>query len=297
MKAWSRNVKIGIAFLVSIVMIFFGINFLKGVNIFRKQNTYISVFDNVNSLNVSSPILVNGYQVGLINSIHMMDNDSLDLAVEIRLDKGFRVKKGSKLEFSSDFLGSSSVSLLINPYTTEFLSPGDTITGTRAVGLMDGVARVIPKTDSIMSRLDSVSVALQTIATNPSWISAIESMSETMKQLESSSVSLKKVMSDLENDMPTIGNNFAEISTNFKKVSEDLAEINVQNTFRTLDSTLLNLKHLSENLTSPDNSLGKLTNDTQLHDSLTSTINSATQLLEDIRKNPEKYLSVRLRLF
>lgn len=297
MKAWSRNVKIGIAFLVSIVMIFFGINFLKGVNIFRKQNTYISVFDNVNNLNVSSPILVNGYQVGLINSIHMMDNDSLDLAVEIRLDKGFRVKKGSKLEFSSDFLGSSSVSLLINPYTTEFLSPGDTITGTRAVGLMDGVARVIPKTDSIMSRLDSVSVALQTIATNPSWISAIESMSETMKQLESSSVSLKKVMSDLENDMPTIGNNFAEISTNFKKVSEDLTEINVQNTFSTLDSTLLNLKHLSENLTSPDNSLGKLTNDTQLHDSLTSTINSATQLLEDIRKNPEKYLSVRLRLF
>lgn len=297
MKAWSRNVKIGIAFLVSIVMIYFGINFLKGVNIFRKQNTYISVFDNVNNLNVSSPILVNGYQVGLINSIQMMDNDSLDLAVEIRLDKGFRVKKGSKLEFSSDFLGSSSVSLLINPYTTEFLSPGDTITGTRAVGLMDGVARVIPKTDSIMSRLDSVSIALQTIATNPSWISAIESMSETMKQLESSSVSLKKVMSDIENDMPTIGNNFAQISTNFKKVSEDLAEINVQNTFSTLDSTLLNLKLLSESLTSPDNSLGKLTNDTQLHDSLTSTINSATQLLEDIRKNPEKYLSVRLRLF
>ncbi len=297
MKAWSRNVKIGIAFLVSIVMIFFGINFLKGVNIFRKQNTYISVFDNVNNLNVSSPILVNGYQVGLINSIQMMDNDSLDLAVEIRLDKGFRVKKGSKLEFSSDFLGSSSVSLLINPYTTEYLSPGDTITGTRAVGLMDGVARVIPKTDSIMSRLDSVSIALQTIATNPSWISAIESMSETMKQLETSSVSLKKVMADLENDMPTIGNNFAQISTNFKKVSEDLAEINVQKTFNTLNSTLINLKLLSESLTSPDNSLGKLTNDTQLHDSLTSTINSATQLLEDIRKNPEKYLSVRLRLF
>lgn len=297
MKAWSRNVKIGIAFLVSIVMIYFGINFLKGVNIFRKQNTYISVFDNVNNLNVSSPILVNGYQVGLINSIHMMDNDSLDLAVEIRLDKGFRVKKGSKLEFSSDFLGSSSVSLLINPYTTEYLSPGDTITGTRAVGLMDGVARVIPKTDSIMSRLDSVSIALQTIATNPSWISAIESMSETMKQLETSSVSLKKVMADLENDMPTIGNNFAQISTNFKKVSEDLAEINVQKTFNTLNSTLINLKLLSESLTSPDNSLGKLTNDTQLHDSLTSTINSATQLLEDIRKNPEKYLSVRLRLF
>ena len=297
MKAWSRNVKIGIAFLVSLVMIYFGVNFLKGVNIFQKQNTYISVFDNVSNLNVSSPILVNGYQVGLVNSIHMMETDSLNLAVEIRLDKGFKVKKGSKLEFSSDFLGGSSVNLSINPYTTEFLSPGDTILGTRSVGLMDGVARVIPKTDSIMSRLDSVSIALQTIATDPSWLSAIESMSNTMKQLEASSTSLKTVMSNLENDLPTIGNNLAVISANFKKVSQELAEIDVQKSFNTLDSTLINLKNLSTSLTSTDNSLGKLTHDTQLHDSLTSTINSATQLLEDIRKNPEKYLSVRLRLF
>lgn len=297
MKDWNKHVKIGIAFLVSLVMIFFGINFLKGVNIFKKQNSYISVFDNVTNLNVSSPILVNGYQVGLINSINMIDNDSLNLAVEIRLHKGFRVKKGSKLEFNTDFLGASTVNLLINPYSTEYLSPGDTIPGTRAVGLMDGVARVIPKTDSIMSRLDSVSIALQTIATSPSWMTAIESMSKTMTQLEASSASLRKVMADLETDMPTIGNNFAEISTNFKKVSEDLAEIDVNNTFNKLDSTLVNLKQLSESLTSTDNSLGKLANDTQLHDSITSTVNSATQLLDDIRKNPEKYLSVRVRLF
>ena len=297
MKNWNKNVRIGVAFLVSLVMIYFGINFLKGVNIFKKQNTYISVFDNVFNLNISSPILVNGYQVGLINSINMMENDSMNLAVEIRLDKGFRVKKGSKLEFSTDFLGSSSVSLLVNPYSTEYLLPGDTIQGTRAVGLMDGVAKVIPKTDSIMARLDSVTIALQKLATDPSWLTTIESMSKTMKQLEASSGSLTKVMANLEDDMPTIGNNLADITTNFKKVSNDLAELDVNNTFNTLDSTLVNLKLLSESLTSKDNSLGKLTNDTQLHDSLTSTINSATQLLEDIRKNPEKYLSVRLRLF
>lgn len=297
MKTWSRNVKIGIAFLVSLVMIYFGVNFLKGVNVFKKQNTYISVFDNVNNLNVSSPVLVNGFQVGLVNSIHMMESDSLELAVEIRLDKGFKVKKGSKLEFNTDFLGGSSVNLLINPYSTEFLSPGDTIIGTRAVGLMDGVARVIPKTDSIMSRIDSVSIALQTLATDPSWLSAIESMSETMKQLQASSTSLNKVMADLESDLPTIGNNLADVSANFKKISKNLADIDVQSTFKSIDSTVVNLKHLSDNLNSTDNSLGMLTNGTQLHDSITSTLNSATQLLQDIRENPEKYLSVRLRLF
>ena len=297
MKTWSRNVKIGIAFLVSLVMIYFGVNFLKGVNVFQKQNTYISVFDNVNNLNVSSPVLVNGYQVGLVNSIHMLENDSMELAVEIRLDKGFKVKKGSKLEFNTDFLGGSSVNLLINPYGTEILSPGDTIVGTRAIGLMDGVARVIPKTDSIMSRLDSVSLALQTLATDPSWLSTIESMSETMKQLQASSISLKKVMSNLESDLPSIGNNLADVSENFKKISNNLADIDVQSTFNSIDSTVVNLKHLSENLNSTDNSLGMLTNGTQLHDSITSTLNSATQLLQDIRENPEKYLSVRLKLF
>ena len=297
MENWSKNVKIGIAFLVSLAMIYFGINFLKGVNIFKKQNTYISVFDNVFNLNISSPVLVNGFQVGLIRSISMMESDSMNLAVEIILDKSFRVKKGSKLEFSTDFLGTSSVSLLVNPHTSEYLSPGDTIMGTRATGLMDGVAKVIPKTDSIMARLDSVTIALQTLATDPSWLTTIESMGNTMKQLEKSSASLTKVMANLESDMPTIGGNLADITTNFKKVSGDLAELDVNRTFNTLDSTLVNLKHLSASLTSNDNSLGKLTNDTQLHDSLTSTINSATQLLEDIRKNPEKYLSVRVKLF
>ena len=297
MKTWSKNVKIGIAFLVSLVMIYFGVNFLKGVNVFQKQNTYISVFDNVNNLNVSSPVLVNGYQVGLVNSIHMLQSDSMELAVEIRLDKGFKVKKGSKLEFNTDFLGGSSVNLLINPYGTEFLSAGDTIAGTRAVGLMDGVANVIPKTDSIMSRLDSISIALQNLATDPSWISTIESMSETMKQLQASSKSLKNVMSNLESDLPSIGNNLSDVSANFNKISSNLADIDVQSTFKSIDSTVVNLKHLSDNLNSTDNSLGMLTNGTQLHDSITSTLNSATQLLQDIRENPEKYLSVRLRLF
>ena len=297
MKTWSKNLKIGVAFLVSLVMIYFGVNFLKGVNIFQKQNSYISVFDNVNNLNVSSPVLVNGYQVGLVNSIHMLQSDSMELAVEIRLDRGFKVKKGSKLEFNTDFLGGSSVNLLINPYGTEFLSPGDTIAGTRAVGLMDGVANVIPKTDSIMSRIDSISIALQNLATDPSWLSTIEAMSETMKQLQASSKSLKTVMSNLENDLPSIGNNLSDVSANFKKISSNLAEVDIQSTFNSIDSTVVNLKQLSNNLNSTDNSLGMLTNGTQLHDSITSTLNSATQLLQDIRENPEKYLSVRLRLF
>ena len=117
----NKNASIGLAFLISLAIIYFGINFLKGIDIFRKQNNYIAVLDDVSGLNTSSPVLVNGYQVGLVSSIRMISYDPLKFAVEIRLDDEFKIK-GSKLEFGTDLLGGSSVK--INDESTRYLNPG-----------------------------------------------------------------------------------------------------------------------------------------------------------------------------
>ena len=115
----SRNVIIAITFIVSLALLIFGINFLKGVNIFKKQNTYTAVFDDVLGLNVSSPVYINGFQIGLVNSINMIQESPLKFGVEIRLDNGFRVKKGSRAEFGADLLGGSSLKHLVTEYATE----------------------------------------------------------------------------------------------------------------------------------------------------------------------------------
>lgn len=287
----------GSAFLASIAMLYFGINFLKGINVFKEQNSYIAIFDNVLNLNVSSPVLVNGFQIGLVRSIDMLENDPTQLAVEIRLNKGFKVKKGSRLVFNSDFLGASTVDLVINPYATQYLSPGDTIQGGRAPDMMKDVQGMVPKADSIMTRLDSITIALQTYLNHPAWLASIRAIAQTTERLNASSGSLNHILNALNRDVPKITGDLSQVSSDVKSVSNELKTADIGKTIRSLDETLDNLKMISSKLNGTDNSLGKLMNGAELHDSLNVVLEQATQLLEDVRKHPEKYLSVRLRLF
>ena len=293
----SRNAVIGLAFIAALVMLYFGINFLKGVNIFKKQNTYVAVFDDVSGLNISSPVLVNGYQVGLVNSIEMISDEPIRFGVEIRLDDGFRIKKGSRMEFGADLLGGSSAKLKINETASEFLSSGDTIMGGRSAGMMDGVARVVPKADSILMHVDSVVLTLNGLMSDPMWKTSINGIGLTVAQLNQSSRNLNAILTALKSDLPAISQNLNVVTKDLRTVSNELSTMDIDKTFRSIDATVSNLKLLSDKINSTDNSLGKLVNGTELHDSLNVTINTATKLLEDIRENPERYLSVRLRLF
>lgn len=294
---FTRNALIGAAFLASLVMIYFGINFLKGVNIFQKKNTYVAVFKDVSGLLVSSPVYVKGYKVGIVNTIQMVNTDPMQFAVDFNLQKGFKIPLGSTVEFGPDLLGGASVSLLINDNITGYFEPGDTIKGARKVGMMDGAANIVPKADSILIHVDSAVVALRRLMTNPMWEKSIISIGATVEQLNASGKALNAIMNTLQHDLPGITQNLSDISTDLKQVSSNLSSVDIQKTVASIDETVDNLKMFSDKMNSKDNSLGKLMNDTQLHDSLSSTINTATQLLEDIRKNPKRYLSIRLRLF
>ena len=294
---FSKNALIGVAFLASLLMIYFGINFLKGVNIFQKKNTYVAVFKDVSGLLVSSPVYVKGYKVGIVNTIQMVSADPMQFAVDFNLKNGFKIPRGSTVEFGPDLLGGASVSLLLSSDFTEYLQPGDTIPGARKVGMMDGAANIVPKADSILMHIDSAVVALRRLMTNPTWEKSVAGIGTTVDQLNASTKSLNAIMSGLKQDFPVVTKNLSDVSTDLKQISGELNAMDLQKTYASIDETVNNLKLFSDKMNSKDNSLGRLMNDTQLHDSLTSTINNATQLLEDIRKNPERYLSVRLRLF
>ena len=179
----SRTATIGLSFVVSLAIIYFGINFLKGINIFQKQNNYIAVFDDVSGLNTSSPVLVNGYQVGLVSSIKMISSDPMKFAVEIRLDDEFKIKEGSKLEFGTDLLGGSSVRLKINNEGSRYLNPGDTLLGGRAPGMMDS-RKNSPKADSILLHIDSTVIALNQLLTDPAWQRSINGINSTINELQ-----------------------------------------------------------------------------------------------------------------
>lgn len=294
---FSRNFIIGVSFLIALVLLYFGVNFLKGTNILKKQNTYVVMFDDVTSLYPSSPVYVNGYQIGLVNAIKMHSTNPIRFAVDINLEGDYRIPQGSYFEFGSDLLGTSTVSLIANKDISKFLAPGDTLPGRQKQGMMNSVTGVAPKADSILSHIDSVILTLDKLISNPIWEQFITGVGSTVVQLDESSKNVNAIMASVRKDLPAVTQNLTAVSNNLKEVTTELNSLELQKTFNSIENTVENLKILSSKLTGTDNSLGKLINDTQLHDSLTNIIQTATKLLEDIRENPERYLSIKVRLF
>ena len=292
----SRNALIGLAFIASLFMIYFGINFLKGINVLKKQNQYYALFDDVSKLLISSPVYVKGYQIGLINKIEMVSDDPMRFAVGVNLSEDIRIPQGSHLEYGLDLFGASTVNLVM-ARSDVYLQRGDTLTGGKEAGLMDGVATVMPKADSILLRVDSLIYSLHKIVANPAWEQSIKGIGSTVEQLNNSSVSLNRMIGSLEQELPEISKNLTSVSIDLKEVSKELSQMDMASTFASIDETVNNLKLLTAKINSDDNSLGLLLNDTKLHDSLNVTIDTATKLLEDIRQNPDRYLTIRLRLF
>jgi phospholipid/cholesterol/gamma-HCH transport system substrate-binding protein len=293
---FSRNVIIGLTFIGSLIMLYFGINFLKGFNVFKKQNQYYAKFNDVSNLLISSPIYVKGYQIGLVSDIKMISSEPMEFAVGINLTENFPIPIGSYLEYGTDVFGASTAALKIES-SDSYYQPGDTLAGRREIGLMEGVARVMPKADSIMVRIDSILFSLDRIMSNPMWERSIEGIASTVDQLNMSSSSLNRIVSSVEKDLPVISGNLATVSSDLMNVSNELNKMDLESTYKSIDETIANLNSLTNKINRDDNSLGLLLNDTKLHDSLNVTIDNAAKLLEDIRENPNRYLTIRLRLF
>ena len=296
-KKYSRNFIIGVSFIVSLVLLYFGVNFLKGFNVLKKQNGYVVLFEDVTGLYTSSPIYVNGFQVGLVREIKMHSDNPIQFAVGINLEGNYRIPKGSTVEFASDLLGATAASIVANTSTNELLVPGDTLYGKREDDVMNSVSKIVPKADSLLVHLDSTVVSVNRLMNSPMWEKSLSEVSTTISYLNESSKSLNSMMSLIRKDIPGVTENIKEISSDLRVVSGELSELDLDKIFTSIDNTISNIETLTSRLNSADNSLGKLTHNSQLHDSLTNTLSSVTLLLEEIRENPRKYLHVRVRLF
>jgi phospholipid/cholesterol/gamma-HCH transport system substrate-binding protein len=277
-------------------MLYFGINFLKGVNVFQQQHRYYIKLDNVAGLLISSPIYLHGYQIGLVNSIRMTNTNPVEFVVGLNFVENFPIPNDSRIEYSVDLFGSSSVNLILGT-NSQMFTPGDTLRGSREVGLMDGISDMMPKADAMLMNVDSLLISMNKILSNPMWEQAMEGIVGTITQLNRSSTSLNRIMGTMEHDLTAISSNMNTISGNLKTLSEELGQLELQNTFSNIDEMVENLNALTARINSNDNSIGRLIHDTSLHDSLLVTLSSAAQLLENIRLYPDRYLSVRVRLF
>lgn len=294
-KKFSKEVKIGIAFVVALFILYFGINFLKGINIFKPSNSYTVVFDDVTGLTLSSPVVLNGFQVGLVYSMKLENDTAHKVAVVLNLDKGVRLNKGSKVKLEVSLMGSATVVLEQNPYTDEYYTFDDPIPGVRVAGMMESIgADVLPQVGALVPKIDSILMGLQLLVNNPALVKSLQNVEVITSDLAISSKQLNQMMINLNKNIPVMTNNMTAVSSDLAGVTGQLKSMDLASSYKSIDSTLKNVQDLSSKLNGKDSSLGLLLNDRALYDSLSVTMGNASLLLKDVKENPSRYINVKV---
>ncbi len=289
---FTKEAKIGLVSIVSLALLYIGINYLKGVNLFKPVNHYYVAFSNVKGVTVSSPVFVEGFKVGLVREISYDYDTTGKISVLVSLEDKMRINKGSYITVVNSFLGGAELHIHLNTFVDDYFHSGDTIEGRMETDMMTSVQEnLLPGIEQMMPKLDSILGGLQTLVNHPALTQSLAHVEQTTASLEHSSRRLDQL---LAKDVPVIVENLKGITANFESVSGQLKELDLAGTMRTVNATLANLKLTTDKLNSADNSLGLLLNDRQLYDNLNGTMENASLLLLDLREHPKRYVHFSL---
>ena len=296
-KIFSKEMIIGLCVLVALVVLFVGIDFLKGINVFKAANYYYATYTNVEGLAISSPVNINGYKVGLVRDIRYEYDNPGHVLVEMSLNRELKVPKGSKAVLATDILGTAVINLELAP-NSDFHAVGDKLIGENKRGMMEAVGQdLMPAAAAILPKVDSLLTSLNTLASDPALVASVRRLDAITASLQSTTASLAKATASLQpvmNDVKTITSNAGEITSDVAVLSSQLRELPVDSLMTDIQATVASLRTISQELSNPNSSIGKLMNDPELYNNINSTVQSLDSLFIDIKKNPKRYISIKL---
>ena len=298
MKYFTKGVKIALTAIAALILLFFGINFLKGVNLFKSTDSYIVKFSDAAGLPVSTPVYANGYPVGLVRKIDYDFAYGKYVLVSIELNKQMRVPSGTEAKIQTDLMGNVKLNLKLGSNPLNNMEPGDTLRGSIDNGVLGDAQQMLPKVAIMMEKVDSILDNLNRITSDPALMQTLHNAAQISNDLKTTTKQVNKL---LANDVPQLTGRLNRIGGNLEKVSSRLAGVDVDGTMRKVNATLDNVKALTAHfdevtttlnnkMNSQDNSLGLFLNDRSLYDNLNSTAGSADSLLKDLKSRPKRYV-------
>ena len=291
MKYITKEVRIGIAGIAALCILIYGINYLKGIDLFKPSSYFYVKFQNINGLAKSSPVFADGFRVGIVRDLHYDYEHPENVLVEIEVDPSLRIPKGSSAELVSDMLGGIKMSLLLANNPRERCMPGDTITGSLNDGLMGKAAAMIPQVEQMLPKLDSILASLNTLLSNPALPATLHNVEVLTANMAVATGHLETLMGE---DIPQLTEKLNTVGDNLAQISGDLKQIDYVAAMQRVDSTLANVKTITDRLNSKDNTVGLLLNDPGLYNNLNATTANAASLLEDLRLHPKRYVHFSL---
>ncbi|HOW09759.1 MAG TPA: MlaD family protein [Bacteroidales bacterium] len=298
MKKISHEVKIGITALITIVVFIWLFNFLRGKNLFSSTANYYVIYDKVSGLAESSPVEVNGYKVGVVQSIKFLDSKSGRLLVTLNVRKDFSLPVNTVAEITTATLIAGMKVQLVYGNGSGFYSSGDTIPGRLAESIITRVENeLLPlkeKISGLLTSIDSVIVSLNDVM-DPQFRkdlkSGVADLSKTAKGISESE--LKETLLNVNKFTGALAENSAKMTSTFnslESIADTLAAADIYSSINNLKSSLEKASSLLDNINEGKGTAGQLMTNDSLYHNLSNSLESLNKLLIDFKANPKRYV-------
>lgn len=289
---YSREFKVGVLAIVCLGILYFGFNFLKGINIFSPTKVYVGTFERINGLTAQAPVYIKGYQVGLVESIQYDFKQNPAFTVNVSIDKTIELPRGTQMALVADGLlggGAIELQLPIMPNRAMPYQKGDTLPTHIVPGLVDNLQTgLLANLDSLLNQANILLASLNSEVEEGSLRNTLRNVERITNDL---TVSSRDIRSLTHQQLPALMTKVDSTMVGLQEIVNDVNAANIQQTIGNVDNTI---NTLNAALQSQDGTLGLLLNDKELYDNL----NGALQNLDNAVQNVDTIMmSIKARPF
>lgn len=304
MKKISNEVKVGAVALITIVAFIWLFNFLKGKDFFKSTVNYYAIYDKIGGLAESSPVEINGYKVGVVQSINFIDAESGKLLVVFSVSKDFKLPRNTVAEITPlSIIAGMKVQFVYGngPGTYSY---GDTIPGRLAENLVNKLeTELLPLKDKISNLVDVIDSVISSVNVimNPEFRNnlngTLTNLNNTSKNLDdiigTKEKELKATLENISKFTKMLSDNSVKIGSTFNNletITDTLAAADIYTSVTNLKTSLEKTSLLIENLNEGKGSAGQFLTNDSLYTNLANSLESLNALLEDMKANPKRYV-------
>ena len=292
----NKEIKIGFFALLAIIVLFIGVNYLKGINILNSNKTYYAKYDNIGGLKIGSSLFINGYQIGMVSDIQLLKNQNL--LVSVSSDHDIEIPNNSILSIvNQDIMGTKAVELILGDNNIKAKN-GDTLVSSVQSSLQDDENKqILPlkiKTEDLIGSIDSVMKIITAVLnkdTRNNLSNSLNSLDLTFNLMSETMFKVNGIIDENDERITSIfknleksNDNITSILSNFSIVSDDLANSNIK-------QIISDLTAISQKINSSEGSLGLLINNEDIYENLEKSTKALEDLIVDIKNNPKRYVS------
>lgn len=297
-KLISKEFIIGISVIGAILILIFGIDYLKGINIFKPANFYVASYKNVEGLGVSAPVNIEGFKVGQVREINFDYSNPGNIEVVLALNKSLHLPEDSKAIITSSLMNGSAVEIILGK-SDKMLEVGGKLSTEVKPDLMAGLSdKIMPAIEDILPKIDSVLISINTLVSDPALKKSIQSLEGITANIGKASEGLNSVVN---RQLPGVMTNASQAAANLNVMTKDLTDLSANLKNLPLNQTVENVNDLTSNLIKFSNqlndkksTLGLLMNDPELYNRLNTVANDIDSLILDIKKNPKRYINIKV---